>query len=60
MDDEKKPNVEPVTVDEKLNDMGLYSATDNERVRGNLLRYCKVDTLAMVRVHEVLVGMGQQ
>jgi hypothetical protein len=37
-----------------------YSAADIGRVRGNLLQYCMVDTLAMVRVHEVLVGMGQQ
>ena len=35
---------------------GLMSADEIERKRAALLEYCKMDTMAMVRLHEVLNG----
>jgi CRISPR/Cas system-associated exonuclease Cas4 (RecB family) len=36
---------------------GMMGADEMERKRAALLEYCKMDTLAMVRLHEVLEGM---
>jgi len=35
---------------------GEYDDDEMERLRGELLEYCKMDTLAMVRLHEALVN----
>ena len=35
---------------------GMMDADEMERKRAALLEYCKMDTLAMVRLHEVLHG----
>ena len=37
--------------------MGLYSAEEMQHKRMELLEYCKLDTLAMVRLHEKLHEM---
>jgi hypothetical protein len=37
--------------------MGKCSAQELEQLRTDLLAYCERDTLAMVRLHEVLAGM---
>ncbi len=36
---------------------GRYSDGEGEKVKGRLVRYCGVDTLAMVKVHEVVEGI---
>jgi hypothetical protein len=38
--------------------MGMCSAEEVEQLRTDLLIYCQQDTLAMVRLHEAMVGMG--
>jgi hypothetical protein len=38
---------------------GQYSAQEVASTRENLLKYCKRDTEAMVRLHERLLEMGQ-
>jgi hypothetical protein len=38
--------------------MGRCSADEAKVVRADLLRYCKQDTLAMVKLHEALVGVA--
>ena len=35
--------------------MGEYEGDEMERLKGELLEYCKMDTMAMVRLHEALV-----
>ncbi|MEK7315263.1 MAG: DUF2779 domain-containing protein, partial [Candidatus Eisenbacteria bacterium] len=42
------------TLEALLLDEGAVSASDREQLRGDLLRYCERDTLAMVRLHERL------
>jgi hypothetical protein len=37
--------------------MGLYSAEETLQKRMELLEYCRLDTLAMVRLHEKLHEM---
>jgi CRISPR/Cas system-associated exonuclease Cas4 (RecB family) len=37
---------------------GIMDSEEMERKRAALLEYCKMDTLAMVRLHEVLHGFG--
>jgi hypothetical protein len=37
---------------------GIMDTEEMERKRAALLEYCKMDTLAMVRLHEVLHGFG--
>jgi predicted RecB family nuclease len=37
---------------------GEISSADIETTRGELLEYCKLDTLAMVRLHEILLKMA--
>ena len=37
---------------------GMMDIGEIERKRAALLEYCKMDTLAMVRLHEVLLGFG--
>jgi len=39
----------------------MMAATDDEekeRLAGDLLAYCKLDTLAMVEMHKVLAGLA--
>ena len=40
--------------------MGLYSAEEMQQKRVELLEYCRLDTLAMVRLHEKLHEMVQK
>ena len=41
-----------------LLDADAYADADRRALRNALLRYCERDTLAMVRLHERLVGMA--
>jgi predicted RecB family nuclease len=36
---------------------GDYSEQEMERIRKNLLEYCKLDTLAMVKIHEKILAL---
>ena len=35
--------------------MGSLNENDKEKLRKNLLKYCELDTLAMVKIHEKLM-----
>ncbi len=37
--------------------IGKYDGTADSRHRADLLRYCAMDTMAMIKVHEALVGL---
>ena len=37
---------------------GRYDSSEIVKIREDLLAYCKLDTLAMVRLHERLVGIS--
>ena len=39
--------------------MGLYDDAKIEETKKNLLKYCAQDTLAMIRIHQFLIGVAK-
>jgi hypothetical protein len=39
--------------------IGKYDGTPESKHRADLLRYCAMDTMAMVRVHQALVAVSR-